>query len=257
MIDRRRFLSGMTAAAITLAPGSPAVGKHPIDRVDDSSHSGGHLALAEAKVIAARLDLESSSNEILDLSSYTTASAAALRYLRGVPADFACMGLRSLAPTEARELAAWKTYFLCFSRLQVLRPEVATSLEWAEGEEHGLIFENLQQLGTTAARCLVQATRGCPLHVSVPSVAAATADELSSHEHELSVSLRGFHLDVETALALARHRGYHLAINMNGPFPDEVRRTFAAVPQKEVSMNMLQLDSGPRWTLLLEATQAA
>ena len=98
MIDRRRFLNGMTAAAITFAASSSVLGNSRIDNIDGSSHIRGHLTLAEAKAIAARLDLDSISDEILDLSSYTTASAAALRYLRAVPAGFAFIGLRSLAP---------------------------------------------------------------------------------------------------------------------------------------------------------------
>jgi len=257
MINRRGFLSGMTSAAITLAASSSVLGTPRLVKADGLSDSRGYLTLAEARAIAARLGLDSVGEEVLDLSSYTTASAAALRYLRAVPAGFAFIGLRSLAPTEMREFAAWKTYYLTFSRLQVLRPEAATSLERSECEGHGLCFDDLQRLGTETAQCLVRATRGCPLHVSVPSLAAATADELSSHEHELSVSLRGVSLDIEAARALARHRGYWLAIHLNGQFTDEVRQVFAEATQKEVSMNHHQLDSGPRWTLSLKQTRAA
>ena len=180
-----------------------------------------HLDLAKATKIRAQFlanqaqqaNDEGLGGEELDLSAYSSASLAALACLRPLNGSFATLGFETITPEMARVLSDWKTYFLCFGRLQNLEQEAACYLGNAENA-HGLDFA--WPMALTAATAKAVAGNGAPLHLALqaaPDLPCAKA--LAAHTHELYLTWPDGNIEPSVARALSLHAGYLLQLTMS------------------------------------------
>jgi hypothetical protein len=173
--------------------------------------------------------------EDLDLSAYSSAALDALECLAPLNVLAATIGLESITPEIANVLSRWKTYFLCFPRLQRLDYESANHLGNAEAA-HGLEFGFPIKLSATSAKAVV--SNGAPMHLTLhaaPDLACAVA--LATHEHEMFLTLPAQAISPMAASALSLHAGYLLQIEMPHKPSEDVLQALASNTHKKLSLS--------------------
>ncbi|MCF8209206.1 MAG: hypothetical protein K9K38_07365, partial [Rhodoferax sp.] len=172
--------------------------------------------------------------EDLDLSAYSSASLEALECLAPLNGLAATIGFEAISPEIAKVLSEWKTYFLCFPRLQCLEYESAFQLGNAEAA-HGLDFGFPIQLSATATRAVVG--NGAPMYMTLhaaPDLSRAVA--LATHEHEMFLTLPAQAISPMSASALSLHAGYLLQIAIPDRSTECVLQALASNAHKQLSL---------------------
>ncbi len=229
-MKRRTFLSGLAVLPVTRTKAFAA--QHAQLDEEPSIGTTTHLDLATAEKIkngslVQRLD----QTDLLDLTSYKSASAEAIAILGTLEVGFTRLGLDDLSLPVAHALGVSKSYFLIFDNLPHISPEAAHALV-SQCEGHSLVFNELTTLNAETAALLAQTEGLLELRLSAPML-PSVAQALSDHTHELSITLVGAALRPGAAEALAFHRGYRLEIYSESPLTEASMRLLQANPKKE------------------------
>ncbi len=172
-----------------------------------------HLDLATARKICAGFQATPpDETDILDLSSYRSASVEAIEILASFEFCFAQIGLTDLNKAAARALGSNDT-------------------------EHALVFSQLNVLDPVSAGHLVNATGMVnPLSIRLSShMTSQVARALAGHSHELFIELDA-PFPPSAAEKLAFHHGYCLEIRSQLPIPFQAIERLAANPAKSLSI---------------------
>lgn len=229
-MKRRTFLTGLATLPVTATKAFAE--QHAQLDGEPSTGTTTHLDLAAAeKIKDAFLIQRLDQTDLLDLTSYKSASAEAIAILGTLEVGFTRLGLDDLTLPVAQALGVSKSYFLIFDNLPHISPEAAHALV-PQCEGHSLVFNKLTTLNAETAALLAQTEGLLDLRLSAPlppSVARALAD----HTHELSITLAGEALLPGSELALTFHRGYRLEIYSESPLTEASMRFLQSNPKKE------------------------
>jgi hypothetical protein len=212
------------------------------DIPDYPAGTGKHLDLDVAKAIATEFlwnkqksDFSEGFGDDLDISEYSSASLEALQCLANLESGFAYIGVSSITPDMAKIFKGWKSYFLCFERIETLDFESAVQLGNPDAD-HALCFAQRMRIDapTVEALCRNGSVIDMKLH-NVPDLSLARA--LASHDHEMFLAFPSADISTAVANALCQHNGYLLHLRMPQRPSHSVLREFASNPNKHLNVH--------------------